>query len=241
MKPIIKIGAIDSGLAFPWKHPDEWRSFPFGWLFLPLSIIGQPFSRRTRNHYLPLLTSKKWWEETVIKLKDVFMKDNDFKERMWLKQLAVLKGQAFNIVEILKLTYAGPLELTRRENLLVIDDIMYMPNGKCDYDFMKSSLYESDIFKSYRVKSTNRNHGGGDDSDEEGGQSETITQNTPLLTHPHNHYLEVINESMDDTNNESGYEHMNRENNVAATDKGKKVIIERLIKETSKPPVFTWC
>lgn len=241
MKPIIKIGAIDSGLAFPWKHPDEWRSFPFGWLFLPLSIIGQPFSRRTRNHYLPLLTSKKWWEETVIKLKDVFMKDNDFKERMWLKQLAVLKGQAFNIVEILKLTYAGPLELTRRENLLVIDDIMYMPNGKCDYDFMKSSLYESDIFKSYRVKSTNRNHGGGDGSDEEGGQSETITQNTPLLTHPHNHYLEVINESMDDTNNESGYEHMNRENNVAATDKGKKVIIERLIKETSKPPVFTWC
>ena len=46
---------------------------------------------------------------------------------------------------------------------------------------------------------------------------------------------------MDDTNNESGYEHMNRENNIAATDKGKKVIIERLIKETSKPPVFTWC
>ena len=34
---------------------------------------------------------EKWWEETVIKLKDVFMKDNDFKERMWLKQLAVLK------------------------------------------------------------------------------------------------------------------------------------------------------
>ena len=33
MKPIIKIGAIDSGLAFPWKHPDEWRSFPFGWLY----------------------------------------------------------------------------------------------------------------------------------------------------------------------------------------------------------------
>ncbi|CAX44823.1 PI4-kinase, putative [Candida dubliniensis CD36] len=243
MKPIIKIGAIDSGLAFPWKHPDEWRSFPFGWLFLPLSIIGQPFSRRTRNHYLPLLTSKKWWEETVIKLKDVFMQDNDFKERMWLKQLAVLKGQAFNIVEILKLTYAGPLELTRRENLLVIDDIMYMPNGKCDYDFMKSSLYESDIFKSYRVRSSDRNHRY--DSDEELGQQEegegeVISPNTPLLAHPHNHYLEVINESFDDTN-ESGYEHMNRENNVAATDKGKKVIIERLIKETSKPPVFTWC
>ena len=43
MKPIIKIGAIDSGLAFPWKHPDEWRSFPLLVIILPLSIIGQPF------------------------------------------------------------------------------------------------------------------------------------------------------------------------------------------------------
>ena len=41
------------------------------------------------------------------KIERCLMKDNDFKERMWLKQLAVLKGQAFNIVEILKLTYAG--------------------------------------------------------------------------------------------------------------------------------------
>ena len=31
---------------------------------------------------------------------------------------------------------------------------------------------------------------------------------------------------MDDTNNESGYEHMNRENNVAATDKGKKLLLK---------------
>jgi hypothetical protein len=26
--PHIHIGAIDNSLAFPWKHPDEWRSFP---------------------------------------------------------------------------------------------------------------------------------------------------------------------------------------------------------------------
>lgn len=25
-KPIIKIAAIDNGLAFPFKHPDEWRA-----------------------------------------------------------------------------------------------------------------------------------------------------------------------------------------------------------------------
>ena len=28
--PRLKIGAIDNSLAFPWKHPDQWRSFPFG-------------------------------------------------------------------------------------------------------------------------------------------------------------------------------------------------------------------
>lgn len=25
-EPIIKIAAIDNGLAFPFKHPDEWRA-----------------------------------------------------------------------------------------------------------------------------------------------------------------------------------------------------------------------
>lgn len=126
-EPRLKIGAIDSGLAFPWKNPDEWRLFPFGWLFLPYSIIGQPFTTTTRNHFLPLLTSKYWWEKLVTELKAVFQIDADFKERMWHKQLAVLKGKAFNVVEVLKLSYAGPLELTRREDLLVWDDIRSIP------------------------------------------------------------------------------------------------------------------
>lgn len=251
MKPTIKIGAIDSGLAFPWKHPDEWRSFPFGWLFLPLTIIGQPFSRKTRNHFLPLLTSKLWWEETIPMLKQVFMQDNDFRERMWLKQLAVLKGQAFNIVEILKLTYAGPLELTRRENLLVIDDIMYMPNGKGDYDFMKSSMYEGDIFKRYKVKGDDDRGGDADTDADEEERVGFVNDGTPLLHgETHEPYVETV-----DRVNESGYERMNREFNFqdafdddgddvegqSSTKKGKRVVIERLIKETSKPPLFTWC
>lgn len=33
-KAKLKIGAIDNSLAFPWKHPDEWRSFPFGYVHL---------------------------------------------------------------------------------------------------------------------------------------------------------------------------------------------------------------
>lgn len=110
----ITIGAIDNSLAFPWKHPDQWRSFPFGWLFLPVSLIGQPFSQKTRDHFIPLLTSTKWWAETQTMLRKLFEQDSDFKERMFQKQIAVLKGQAFNVLETLKTPDQGPLELTRR-------------------------------------------------------------------------------------------------------------------------------
>ncbi|KAF3090646.1 phosphatidyl inositol kinase [Orbilia oligospora] len=123
----VNIGAIDNSLAFPWKHPDQWRSFPYGWLFLPVSLVGQPFSQKTRDHFLPLLTSTKWWAETQMGLKEIFKQDADFKERMWAKQLAVLKGQAFNIVETLKMADSGPLELTRRTRVHVWDDEMDIP------------------------------------------------------------------------------------------------------------------
>lgn len=125
--PHIKVGAIDSGLAFPWKHPDEWRSYPFGWLFLPMILIGQPFSQRTRDHFLPLLTSAEWWEETAICFYNLFSQDSDFNERMFRRQWAVLKGQAFNVVETLKDPEQGPLDLVRRPRVMVWDDEMDVP------------------------------------------------------------------------------------------------------------------
>ena len=136
--PHIHIGAIDNSLAFPWKHPDEWRSFPLyslsssiliysGWLFLPVSLIGQPFSQRTRDHFIPLLTSKQWWQETTKLLHTLFDKDDDFQERMFARQLAVLKGQAWNVLETLKQPDQGPLELCRRQRVLVNDEEMDVP------------------------------------------------------------------------------------------------------------------
>ncbi|KAH9815745.1 Phosphatidylinositol 3- and 4-kinase [Teratosphaeria destructans] len=122
-----RIGAIDNSLSWPWKHPDAWRSYPFGWLFLPVSLIGRPFSERARNHFLPLLTSKEWWRDTQIKLRACFEIDADFKERMFARQMAVMKGQAWNVVEALKTTDHGPLELTRRSRVLVWDDIVEIP------------------------------------------------------------------------------------------------------------------
>ncbi|KAH3682148.1 hypothetical protein WICPIJ_006882 [Wickerhamomyces pijperi] len=125
--PHIKIGAIDSGLSFPWKHPDSWRSYPFGWLFLASTLISQPFTQNSRNHYLKLLTSKKWWEVTTKLLKKNFQRDEDFNERMWDKQLQVLKGQALNVVETLKSQGHGPLELVRRAKILVKNEIIEVP------------------------------------------------------------------------------------------------------------------
>ncbi|ORY86106.1 phosphatidylinositol 3 and 4-kinase-domain-containing protein [Protomyces lactucae-debilis] len=123
----MSLGAIDNSLAFPWKHPDEWRSFPFGWLFLPASLIGQPFSAKTRQHFLPLLSDPAWWSDTTSKLKGLFSQDADYQEKMFAKQMAVLKGQAWNVLETLKSGDQGPLELARRPRLHVWTDIMEVP------------------------------------------------------------------------------------------------------------------
>jgi len=124
---IPRIGAIDNSLSWPWKHPDAWRSYPFGWLFLPVSLIGRPFSEKTRRHFLPLLTSKDWWSDTQVKLRKCFEIDADFQEKMYARQIAVMKGQAWNVVETLKTPDLGPLELTRRSRVLVWDDIVDIP------------------------------------------------------------------------------------------------------------------
>ncbi|KAK3940645.1 phosphatidylinositol 3 and 4-kinase-domain-containing protein [Diplogelasinospora grovesii] len=126
-EPKISIGAIDNSLSWPWKHPDAWRSFPFGWLFLPVDLIGRPFSQKTRNHFLPLLTSTAWWSQTQLALRKVFQIDPDFQERMFARQMAVMKGQAWNVVETLKTPDHGPLELTRRAKVCVWDDLVDVP------------------------------------------------------------------------------------------------------------------
>ncbi|TBU33760.1 phosphatidylinositol 3 and 4-kinase-domain-containing protein [Dichomitus squalens] len=121
-QPHIHIAAIDNSLSFPHEHPKGWRSYTYGWLYLPVTIIGRPFSQKTRDHFLPLLTSKVWWAETTYELRKLFAVDPDFHPKMFRRQLAVIKGQAFNIVQSLKHADEGPLELTRRTKVLVWDD-----------------------------------------------------------------------------------------------------------------------
>jgi len=121
-RPHIHIAAIDNSLSFPHEHPKGWRKYTYGWLYLPVSVIGRPFSEKTRNHFLPLLTSKEWWEETTFELLKLFSVDPDFHPKMFGRQLAVMKGQAWNIVQSLQHNDEGPLELTRRSKVLVWDD-----------------------------------------------------------------------------------------------------------------------
>jgi hypothetical protein len=60
-------------------------------------------------------------------LRKVFSQDSDFQEKMFAKQIAVMKGQAWNVVETLKTTDHGPLELTRRARVYVWDDLVDVP------------------------------------------------------------------------------------------------------------------
>lgn len=82
-QPHIHIAAIDNSLSFPHEHPRGWRSYTYGWLYLPVNLIGRPFSEKTRAHFLPLLTSKTWWEETTFQLRKLFAVDPDFHPKMF--------------------------------------------------------------------------------------------------------------------------------------------------------------
>lgn len=104
-KPHIHIAAIDNSLSFPHEHPKGWRSYTYGvsylqccirfpclksllqWLYLPVSVIGTPFSQKTRDHFLPLLTSKQWWEETTFQLRKMFAVDPGFHPTMFAVSL----------------------------------------------------------------------------------------------------------------------------------------------------------
>jgi len=40
-RPKIRLAAIDNSLSFPHEHPKGWRSFTYGWLYLPVGVIGR--------------------------------------------------------------------------------------------------------------------------------------------------------------------------------------------------------
>lgn len=121
--PVVNIAAIDNGLAFPFKHPEEWRSYPFGWALLPQA--HQPFTDETIEKILPLLDNAEFvrslgedlrqifkvWNRSILPINDLsFQKDKGFDKKLFEKQLSVMRGQIFNLREALR-TKKSPYQL----------------------------------------------------------------------------------------------------------------------------------
>lgn len=70
-KAEISIAAIDNGLAFPFKHPDSWRAYPYHWAWLPQAKI--PFSNELREQVLPHLSSAEFVDNLCEDLRELFM------------------------------------------------------------------------------------------------------------------------------------------------------------------------
>lgn len=125
----VTIGAIDNSLSFPIKHPNEIRQYPFGWLFLPTDLIGLPFSQPTRSHLLPILDDPVWWQQTVQGLREIFQRDPYFANDKFERQMSVLRGQGWNLVQSLRNEEEGPLDLCAREKKFIRQKIVNVPTA----------------------------------------------------------------------------------------------------------------
>ena len=66
----MKIAAIDNGLAFPFKHPDSWRAYPFHWAWLPYAKT--PFSTEIKDLILPLISDMNVVQDLCDELYTIF-------------------------------------------------------------------------------------------------------------------------------------------------------------------------
>lgn len=96
----IKIAAIDNGLAFPFKHPDSWRAYPYHWAWLPSAKV--PFSSETRDLVLPQLSDMNFVQDLCDDLYDLFKCDRGFDRHIFEKQMSVMRGQILNLTQALK-------------------------------------------------------------------------------------------------------------------------------------------
>ncbi|KAJ1500836.1 phosphatidyl inositol kinase [Coelomomyces lativittatus] len=128
----IQIAAIDHGLAFPYKHPDKWRSYPYGWLYL--KIAHYPFLSSIRNYMHDLLTDPQWWSITRAALYDLFRSDPDVPLDMIENQISVIRGQVYNLYHCMSSSpAASPMDLWFRPPIIVVRQprVMVSPQHHC--------------------------------------------------------------------------------------------------------------
>ncbi|NXU59872.1 P4K2A kinase, partial [Turnix velox] len=115
-EPIIKLAAIDNGLAFPLKHPDSWRAYPFYWAWLPQAKV--PFSQEIKDLILPKISDPNFVKDLEEDLYELFKKDPGFDRGQFHKQIAVMRGQILNLTQALK-DGKSPLHLVQMPPVIV--------------------------------------------------------------------------------------------------------------------------
>ncbi|KAJ8411088.1 hypothetical protein AAFF_G00181230 [Aldrovandia affinis] len=112
----IKIAAIDNGLAFPFKHPDEWRAYPFHWAWLPQAKV--PFSQETRELVLARISDMNFVQDLCEDLYEMFKTDKGFDRATFEKQMSVMRGQILNLTQALK-DSKSPIQLVQMPRVVV--------------------------------------------------------------------------------------------------------------------------
>lgn len=114
--PEIKIAAIDNGLAFPFKHPDSWRAYPYHWAWLPQAKI--PFSQSIKDLVLPSLSDLNFVEDLCNDLLELYKQDKGWDRSLFEKQMAVMRGQILNLTQALK-DGKSPVQLVQMPAVIV--------------------------------------------------------------------------------------------------------------------------
>ena len=76
---MIDVAAIDNGLAFPFKHPDSWRNYPYHWAWLPYAKI--PFSKNIRDMVLPKLSDMNFVQDLCDEMYNLFKVITTYNDR----------------------------------------------------------------------------------------------------------------------------------------------------------------
>jgi phosphatidylinositol 4-kinase type 2 len=114
--PEVDVAAIDNGLAFPFKHPDSWRAYPYHWAWLTYAKV--PFSQRIRDLILPKLSDMNFVQDLCDELFNLLMTDKGFDRHLAEKQMSVMRGQILNLTQAIK-DAKSPLQLVQMPVVIV--------------------------------------------------------------------------------------------------------------------------
>ncbi|CAF1211688.1 unnamed protein product [Adineta steineri] len=113
----IHIAAIDNGLAFPFKHPDEWRAYPFHWAWLQFAKI--PFSEEIKSLILPSLSDMNYVQHEICDdIQRLFSQDKHYDRRLVERQLSVIRGQILNLAQAMR-DGKSPFQLVQMPGVVV--------------------------------------------------------------------------------------------------------------------------